>query len=63
MSVTGQSTSTSHKGRCPTCKREVELSPQLDGFNRPMPDKPLRFSIHAGTQWGRQCSSSGELQS
>jgi hypothetical protein len=47
--------------RCPTCNRVVGLAPQLDGFGRPMADKPFRFHIHAGTRWGRQCPNSGEL--
>lgn len=51
----------SPKGKCPDCHKTVRLERQLDGYARPMNDRPYRVSFHAGNRWGRPCRGSNEL--
>lgn len=46
---------------CHCCKRSVAVCPELDGYGRPDLDKPFRYSLHAGTIFGRPCPAGGEL--
>ena len=45
---------------CPECGRVVLLERQIDGLGRPREDRPLRFTYHAGSRWGRPCRGGGQ---
>lgn len=45
---------------CEFCGKTVTLARDVDGVGRLREDGPLRYSHHAGNQWGRPCRGSGE---